>query len=120
MCIRDSTEVGLTVTTRLNGVPAHPPIAGVIIYVALTGAVVVLIRDSLIKAVAPAPAPFEIPATMALVQANVQPAVALVAVYARAVLLHTVFELALLIVAIGLTIVVVVRDGDGQLGTVVY
>src|SRR5664280_251224 len=61
------TAVGLTVTTRLKGVPAHPPIAGVMIYVALTGAVVILVRDSFIRAVAPAPAPLDIPATTALV-----------------------------------------------------
>jgi hypothetical protein len=73
------TAVGLTVTTRLKGVPAHPPIAGVMIYVALTEAVVVLVRDSFIRAVAPAPAPFDIPATTALVHENVAPAVELVA-----------------------------------------
>ena len=74
------TAVGLTVTTRLNVVPAHPPIAGVIIYVAFTGAVVVLVRDSFIRAVAPAPTPFDIPTTTALVHENVAPAVELVAV----------------------------------------
>jgi len=72
--------VGLTVTTRLNDVPAHPPILGVIIYVTATGAVTVLSSDSLIKAVAPAPIPLAIPATTALVHAKVAPAVELMAV----------------------------------------
>jgi hypothetical protein len=53
---------------------------GVIMYKALTGAVVVLVRDSLIKAVAPAPARFEIPATTARVHENEAHAVELVAV----------------------------------------
>ena len=87
---------------------------------ALTGAVVVLSRDSLISAVAPAPAPFDIPATTALVQAKVQPGVALVAVYANGVTSQTDFEFALFIVATGLRVVVVERDGEGQFGTVVY
>jgi len=61
------TAVGLTVTVSVNGVPLHPFMPGVIIYIALTGAVVVLVRDSLIKAVAPAPIPLDIPATTARV-----------------------------------------------------
>jgi hypothetical protein len=74
------TAVGLTVTVRLKGVPLHPLILGVITYIALTGAVVVLVRDSLISAVAPAPATLDIPATTALVHENDAPAVELVAV----------------------------------------
>ena len=74
------TAVGLTVTVRLKGVPLHPLILGVITYIALTGAVVVFVSDSLIRAVAPAPARFEIPATTALVHENDAPAVELVAV----------------------------------------
>jgi hypothetical protein len=100
------TDVGLTVTTRLNGVPAHPPKLGVIIYVTATGAVTVLIKDSLISAVAPAPAKLEIPATTALVQANVAPAVDDVAVYPRGVLLQTFAVAALVITAVGLTVTV--------------
>jgi len=65
---------------RVNGVPLHPLILGVIMYRALIGAVVVLVRDSLIKAVAPAPARFEIPATTALVHENDAPTVELVEV----------------------------------------
>ena len=100
------TDVGLTVTTRLNGVPAHPPILGVIIYVTATGAMTVLTRDSLISAVAPAPAKLEIPATTALVQANVAPAVDEVAVYPRGVLLQIFAVAALVITAVGLTVTV--------------
>src|SRR5664280_2651923 len=100
------TAVGLTVTTRLNGVPAHPPMAGVMIYVALTEAVVVLVRDSLIRAVAPAPAPLDIPATTALVHANVAPTVELVAVYHNGVVLQTVCAAALVMTAVGLTVTV--------------
>ena len=80
----------------------------------------VLSSDSLIEDVAPAPAAFEMPATAALVHAKEQPAVALVAVYPSGELSHTVFVLALLIVATGLRFVVVDCDGDGQFGTVVY
>ena len=100
------TEVGLTVTTRLNGVPAQPPMLGVIIYVTATGAVTVLSSDSLISAVAPAPAPFAIPATTALVHANVAPTVELVDVYPRGTLSHTLAAAALVITAVGLTVTV--------------
>ena len=100
------TAVGFTVTVRLNEVPAHPPILGVIIYIALTGVVTVLFKDSFISAVAPAPAPFDIPATTARVQANVAPGVDEVAVYARGVISQTVFELALVMTAVGLTVTV--------------
>ena len=72
--------VGLTVTVSVNGVPLHPFMPGVIIYIALTGAVVVLVRDSLIKAVAPAPIPLDIPATTARVHEKDAPTVELVAV----------------------------------------
>jgi hypothetical protein len=74
------TAVGLTVTSKLNGVPAHTPKLGVMIYLTTTGAVVVLSRFSLIADVAPLPIGFEIPATTALVHANVAPTVELVAV----------------------------------------
>jgi len=74
------TAVGLTVTVSVNGVPLHPFMPGVIIYIALTGAVVVLVRDSLIKAVAPAPIPLDIPATTARVHEKDAPTVELVAV----------------------------------------
>ena len=69
-------------------------------------AVTVLIRDSLISAVAPAPAKLEIPATTALVQANVAPAVDDVAVYPRGVLLQTFAVAALVIIDVGLTVTV--------------
>jgi hypothetical protein len=72
--------VGLTVTVRVNVVPVHPLIVGVMKYCTFTAAFVVLISVSLMFAVAPAPAPLEIPATTGRVQANVQPGVALVAV----------------------------------------
>lgn len=65
----------------MNVVPAQPFIVGVIRYITLTGEVVVLFRVSLIVAVEPDPAPFDIPATTSLVQANVHPTVPLVAVY---------------------------------------
>jgi hypothetical protein len=100
------TDVGLTVTTRLKGVPEQPPILGVIMYVTATGAVIVLIRDSLIDDVAPAPAKLEIPATTALVQANVAPAVDDVAVYPRGVLLQIFAAPGLVITAVGLTVTV--------------
>ena len=74
------TAVGFTVTTRLNAVPAHPPMPGVITYVTLTGADVVLSRFSLIAEVAPPPAGLAIPATAARVHAKVAPAVEEVAV----------------------------------------
>jgi hypothetical protein len=74
------TDVGLTVTVRLNGVPAQPPIPGVMTYVTTTGEGVVLSSDSLMSAVAPPPAAFEIPATNDLVHAKLAPAVELVAV----------------------------------------
>ena len=49
-------------------------------YVTATGAVVVFVSDSFISAVAPEPARLDMPATTALVQVNVAPAVELVAV----------------------------------------
>jgi len=100
------TAVGLTVTTRLNGVPAHPPMLGVITYVTLTGADVVLSRFSFIADVAPPPAGFAIPATTARVQANVAPAVDDVAVYAVDALSQIVFAAALVITAVGFTVTV--------------
>jgi hypothetical protein len=100
------TAVGRTVTTRLNGVPAQVPTLGMIIYVTLTSAVVVLSSDSFISAVDPLPAAFEIPATAALVHANVAPADEDVAVYARGVTSQTFFVAALVITAVGLTVTV--------------
>ena len=74
------TAVGFIVTVRVKVVPAQPLILGVIIYMAFAVAVVVLSRDSLIRAVAPAPAPLDIPAATALVHEYDAPAVELVAV----------------------------------------
>ena len=98
------TAVGLTVTVRLNGVPLHPLIPGVITYIAFTGAVVLLSRDSFMSAPAPAPAALAIPATTALVQAKDAPAVELVAVYASGVMSQTVIAAALVITDVGLTV----------------
>src|SRR5664280_2023971 len=89
---------------RVNGVPLHPLILGEIMYKALTGAVVVLVRDSLIKAVAPAPARFEIPATTALVHENDAPTVELVAVYPNGIVLQTVCAAVLVMTDAGLTV----------------
>src|SRR5664279_6505110 len=77
---------------------------GVIIYIALTGAVVVLVRDSLIRAVAPAPAKLDIPATTARVHENEAPTVELVEVYPNGVVLQTVCAAALVITDVGLTV----------------
>ena len=71
----DITAVGLTVTVRLNGVPAHPPNPGVIRYVTVTGTLVVLSSDSFIPAITPLPAEFAIPATTVLVHAKDAPTV---------------------------------------------
>ena len=98
------TAVGLTVTVRLKGVPLQPLILGVITYIALTDAVVVLVSDSLISAVAPAPAKLDIPATTARVHENEAPAVELVEVYPNGVVLQTVFAAALVITDVGLTV----------------
>jgi hypothetical protein len=98
------TAVGLTVTSRLNGVPAHTPMVGVIIYLTTTDAVVVLSRLSFIDEVAPLPIGLAIPTTTALVQAKVAPAVELVAVYPRGVLSHTVAVAALVMTAVGWTV----------------
>ena len=65
---------------------------------------VVLSRFSFIAEVAPLPIGFAIPATTALVHANVAPAVELVAVYAVDALSQIVFVAALVITAVGLTV----------------
>ena len=72
----------------------------------MTFAPVVFISDSFINAVEPLPIGFEIPGTTALVHANVAPTVELVAVYATASLLQTVFVAALVITAFGFTVIV--------------
>jgi hypothetical protein len=95
------TAVGWTVTSRLNGVPAHVPEVGVITYLTTTDAVVVLSRLSFIDEVAPLPIGLAIPTTTALVHAKVAPAVELVAVYPRGVLSHTVAVAALVMTAVG-------------------
>jgi hypothetical protein len=95
------TAVGLTVTTRLKGVPGHPPAAGVITYVTLTGAVEVLSRFSFMAAVAPPPAAFAIPATTARVHVKVAPVVDDVAVYAVDALSQMVLAAALVTTAVG-------------------
>ena len=64
----------------------------------------VLSRDSLISAVAPAPARSAIPATTALVHAKVAPAVEDVALYPSGVTSHTVWTAALVITAVGCTV----------------
>jgi hypothetical protein len=56
------------------------------------------------RAVAPLPAAFDIPATAARVHANVAPAVEEVAVYASGVTSQTVFVAALVMTAVGLTV----------------
>src|SRR4051812_32966355 len=60
----------------------------VIAYTTLTGLAVVLTSVSVMVAPLPLPAALLIPATTALDHANVVPAVALVAVYVAATLLH--------------------------------
>ena len=74
------TAVGLTVTVSVKGVPAQPLTLGVMIYATAIGSVVVLISVSVIVAVAPLPAALLIPATTALVHANVAVVLELVAV----------------------------------------
>ena len=90
----------------MKGVPGQPPMEGVMTYVTLTAAVVVLFRDSFIRAAAPDPAGFDMPATAALVQEKEAPAVDEVAVYARGVTSQTVFVAALVTTAVGLTVTV--------------
>jgi hypothetical protein len=80
----------------------------------------VLLSVSLIVAVAPDPAAFDIPATTALVHAKEHPGVALVAVYPKTDPLQTVPVDALLMVAIGFWLVVVLCDGDAHVGALVY
>ncbi len=74
------TAVGLTVTVRVKGVPAQPLTLGVMIYSTAIGSVVVLISVSVIVDVVPLPAALLIPATTALLQANVAVLLELVAV----------------------------------------
>jgi hypothetical protein len=117
------TGVGLTVTSKLNGVPGQRPIVGVMIYLTTTGAVVVLSRFSLIAAVAPLPIGLAIPATTALVQAKVTPAVELVAVYAVEALSQIVFVAALVMTAVGLTVTSKLNGVPGQrpiVGVMIY
>ena len=70
----------------------------------LPGLLLVLSRFSLIAELAPLPIGLAIPATTALVHANVAPAVELVAVYAVDALSHIVLVAALVITAVGLTV----------------
>ena len=73
--------VGSTVIVYVNGVPTQPAaVDGVIVYDTATGAVVVLIKVSVIDAVVPFPTGLLIPATTGRVYVNVAPAVALVIV----------------------------------------
>jgi hypothetical protein len=66
--------------------------------------VVVLISVSVIVAVLPDPARLLIPATTALVQANVAVLLELVAIYVLDTLLHQLAVAALVITAVGLTV----------------
>ena len=74
------TAVGLTVTVRVNGVPAHPLTLGVMMYATDIGSVVVLINVSVIVEVVPLPIGLLIPATTALAHAKVAVLLELVAV----------------------------------------
>ena len=74
------TAVGLTVTVSVKGVPAQPLTLGVMMYATAIGSVVVLTSVSVIVAVVPLPAALLIPATTALVHANVAVVLELVAV----------------------------------------
>jgi hypothetical protein len=75
-------------------------------YVTFTGALVVLVSVSVIDVAAcgVVTAAFDTPATAALVQANVDPPILPVIVYACAVPLHNVFVAALVTVGAGFTV----------------
>ena len=74
------TAVGFTVTVSVKGVPAQPLTLGVMMYATAIGSVVVLISVSVIVAVVPLPMGLLIPATTALLHANVAVVLELVAV----------------------------------------
>jgi hypothetical protein len=102
--------VASTVTVYVNGVPTQPEaVDGVIVYATATGAVVVLINVSVMDAVAPLPTGLLIPATTGRVQVNVAPGVALVIVYAWAVLLQIAAVAALVTVGVASTVTVYVN-----------
>lgn len=67
---------GKTDTTKLLAVPVHPLALGVITYVTLMAAAVLLVKVSAIDAVDPEPAAGAMFVTFALVHANVAPVVA--------------------------------------------
>ena len=85
---------GLTVTTRVEGVPSQFPGEGpfgVKIYETSIALPVVFIKVSFIEEPLPLPTALLIPATTALVQVNVELATLLVIVYPNADPLQTVF-----------------------------
>jgi hypothetical protein len=88
-------------------VPTQPAaVDGVIVYATAIGAVVVLINVSVMDAVAPLPTGLLIPATTGRVQVNVALGVALVIVYACAVLLQIAAVAALVTVGVASTVTV--------------
>ena len=74
------TDIGLTVTVTLNGVPAQPLTLGVTTYTTFIGSAVALVSVSVIAAVAPLPVAGVIFGTEALFHANVAVLLELVAV----------------------------------------
>ena len=87
--------------------PTQPAaVDGVIVYATAIGAVVVFTNVSVIEAVAPLPTGLLMPATTGRVHTNVAPAVALVIVYACAVLLQIAAVDALVTVTVGATVTV--------------
>jgi len=100
------TDIGLTVTVTLNGVPAHPLTLGVTTYTTFIGSVVELVSVSVIVAVAPLPVAGAILGTDALVHANVAVLLELVAVYVLATALHQLAVARLVINDVGFTVTV--------------
>ena len=91
----------------MKGVPTQPAaVDGVIVYATAIGAVVVLTKVSVIDAVTPLPTGLLMPATTGRVHTNVAPAVALVIVYACAVLLQIAAVDALVTIGVASTVTV--------------